>query len=114
MSTGYFTKVSISDYDFAYTKLWPMTSASIEKYNQQISKPSTIELPAYGLDKSDIVIKEIGGELTVRSSSDRKTKVTLDKIYKLNNVLFKEARLELGVLFLEFIDSENVKRHEVV
>ena len=94
---------------------WP---SSYMGYSQSsvptINQPTILEIVAYGLKKSDIEIKEINNELQIKSKSTRKTNANINKVYKLSNVVFKEAYLELGVLFIEFVDSENVKRHEIL
>ena len=82
--------------------------------NETISGPKVINLPAYGLRHSDILVKEVDGVLTVKN----KTGVTgycatVDKKYALKNVKLNSSTLSLGVLTLEFVETENVVNHVV-
>lgn len=78
-----------------------------------INKPRVLELPAYGLDKSEITVKEVGDELTITSEKVDRFHATIEKTYVLSNVKLAGIALYQGVLRLEFVDSDNVKRHEV-
>lgn len=82
--------------------------------NETISGPRVITLPAYGLRHSDILIKEVDGVLTVKTKSDLTGYyATLDKKYGIKNVKLASSNLSLGVLTLEFVDTENVINHTV-
>lgn len=82
--------------------------------NDTISGPKIINLPAYGLRHSDILIKEVDGVLTVKNKLGGSGYcATLDKKYALKNVKLSSSTLSLGVLTLEFVETENVVNHAV-
>lgn len=83
--------------------------------NDVISAPKIINQPAYGLLHDEISIKEIDEVLTIKSMPTDKSKycASINKSYTLKNVVFKSSSLSLGVLTIEFVDSENVIIHKV-
>lgn len=83
-------------------------------FNESISEPKVINLPAYGLRHSDILIKEVDGILTVKTKTGLTGYfATLDKKYSVKNVKLNASTLSLGVLTLQFVDTENVINHAV-
>jgi hypothetical protein len=79
-----------------------------------ISEPKVLNLPAYGLRHSDILIKEVDGVLTVKTKAGLTGYfATLDKSYVVKNVKLSSSTLSLGVLTLAFVDTENVVNHPV-
>jgi hypothetical protein len=82
--------------------------------NETISGPKVINLPAYGLRHSEILVKEVDGVLTVKNKAGVTGYcATVDKKYALKNVKLNSSTLSLGVLTLEFVDTENVVNHTV-
>jgi hypothetical protein len=83
-------------------------------YNETISGSKVISLPAYGLRHSEILVKEIDGFLTVKNKAGVTGYcATVDKKYLLKNVKLNSSTLSLGVLTLEFVETENVVNHLV-
>lgn len=80
-----------------------------------ISETKSISVPAYGLLPEEIVIKEVDGKLTVKSAPKVKTSTqsNLSLSYILKNVKLDSTTLALGVLILDFVDTENVVIHKV-
>lgn len=90
---------------------WSLASTPV--YNS-INSPRTINLTAAGLRKSDIEIKEVNGQLTVKTKTGLTGHYTnLNQTYNLKNVQLDSSILKLGVLTLEFVDTGNVVRHEI-
>jgi len=82
--------------------------------NTIINSPKTINLTAAGLQKSDVEIKEVDGQLIIKTKSGLTGHYTsLNQTYDLKNVKLSSSTLKLGVLTLEFVDTENVVRHEI-
>jgi len=81
-----------------------------------INSPQIVNLTAAGLRHSDIEIKEIDGNLSVKVKSEglKGYYSNLNNQYTLKNVKLLSSKLSLGVLTLEFVDSENVVRHKIV
>lgn len=84
-------------------------------YENVISETKSISVPAYGLLPEEIVIKEVDGKLTVKSAPKVKANVqsNLNLAYTLKNVKLDSTTLALGVLTLDFVDTENVVIHKV-
>ena len=84
-------------------------------YENVISESKSISIAAYGLLPEEIIIKEIEGKLTVKSAPKIKTTVqsNLSLSYTLKNVKLDSITLMLGVLTLDFVDTENVVIHAV-
>ena len=80
-----------------------------------ISEAKSISVAAYGLEPEEIVIKEVDGRLTVKSAPKVKTNVqsNLNLSYTLKNVKLDSTTLMLGVLTLDFVDTDNVVIHKI-
>ena len=80
-----------------------------------ISEAKSISVAAYGLLPEEVVIKEVDGKLTVKSAPKVKTNTqsNLNLSYVLKNVKLDSTTLALGVLTLDFVDTENVVIHKV-
>ena len=105
-------------YKYAHTNpfiYWNCESSIAKCYTETISAPKVINLPAYGLQHDEISIKEIDGVITVKSTPVDKNKycASINKSYALKNVVFKSSSLASGVLYIEFVDSDNVTYHKV-
>lgn len=84
-------------------------------YENILSGTKSISMPAYGLLPEEIVIKEADGKLTVKSAPKVKANVqsNLNLAYTLKNVKLDSTTLALGVLTLDFVDTDNVVIHKV-
>lgn len=102
----------ISNYNHALSYGGWATTGSLSEI---ISSPKVIKQPAYGLRHDEISIKEIDGVIIIKSTPVDKNKycASINKSYTLKNVVFKSSSLALGVLYVEFVDSENVVIHKV-
>lgn len=80
-----------------------------------ISEAKSISIPAYGLSSEEIIIKEVDGKLTIVSNSSgvSSCRASLSKSYTLKNVKLDSTTLMLGVLTLDFVDTDNVVIHKV-
>mgnify|MGYP003440712330 CR=1 FL=1 len=82
--------------------------------SNNIDSPRIVNLTAAGLQHSDIEVKEVDGQLTVKTKSGLTGHYTnLNQTYNLKNVKLNSLTLKLGVLTLEFVDTENVLRHTI-
>lgn len=79
-----------------------------------ISEPKTIELAACGLEASDIDVKQIGDEVTVKSKKVDRFHTEFCKVYTLQNTKLVSQTLKNGVLTLTFNETEDVKHYEVI
>ena len=112
-SNLYFDYESIRNYDAMYPYLnWGVKTMCCENV---ISEAKSISVAAYGLLPEEIVIKEVDGKLTVKSAPKVKTSTqsNLSLSYTLKNVKLDSTTLALGVLILDFVDTENVVIHKV-
>ena len=78
-----------------------------------ISEPKTIELAAYGLETSDIDVKQIGDEVTVKSKKVNRFHAEICKTYTLQNTKLVSQTLKNGVLTLCFSETEDVKHYGI-
>lgn len=112
-SNLYFDYESIRNYDAMYPYLsWGVKNMCCENV---ISEAKSISIPAYGLSSEEIVIKEVDGKLTIVSNSSKVSscRASLSRSYTLKNVRLDSTTLELGVLILDFVDTDNVVIHKV-
>lgn len=88
---------------------------AICNYENVVSEAKSISVAAYGLEPDEIIVKEIEGKLTVKSTPKVKTNVqsNLNLSYTLKNTRLDSITLMLGVLTLDFVDTENVVIHKV-
>jgi hypothetical protein len=84
-------------------------------YENVVSEAKSISIAAYGLSSEEIIIKEVDGKLTIVSNSSgvSSCRASLSKSYTLKNVRLDSTTLSLGVLTLNFVDTENVVIHKV-
>jgi len=97
-------------------KLMNFTSSNFitMNVNYTIESPKTVHLTAAGLRHSDIEIKEVDSKLHINTKSGLKGfYTTICAVYDLKNVKLHSSTLSLGVLTLEFVDTDNVVRHTV-
>ena len=78
-----------------------------------ISEPKTVELAAYGLETSDIDVKQIGDEVTVKSKKVDRFHAEICKMYTLQNTKLVSQTLKNGVLTLCFSETEDVKHYGI-
>ncbi len=112
-SNLYFDYESIRNYDAMHPYLnWGVKNMCCENV---ISEAKSISVPAYGLSSEEIIIKEVDGKLTIVSNSSgvSSCRASLSKSYTLKNVKLDSTTLALGVLTLDFVDTENVVIHKV-
>lgn len=84
-------------------------------YENIVSEAKSISVAAYGLLPNEIIIKEVDGKLTVKSTPKVKANVqsNLNLSYTLKNTKLDSVTLALGVLTIDFVDTENVVIHKV-